>query len=448
MSKYGEILAEWEQRLANGLVRPGQKLPSVRSAAEQHECSISTVLRAYSELEKRHLIYSIPQSGYYAVGRTSDGSHESSTAGGTIDFASVLPDSELFPYRDFQHCLNKAIDTYRHGLFQYGSTKGLDTLRRTLASHLASDQVYVGPDQIFVTAGVQPTLDLLARMPFPNGKSTVLVEQPSFDIYLRYLEAEGIPVVGVRRDGAGLDMEELERQFKEGDIKLFYTMSRYHNPLGTSLSGGQKRAVAKLAAKHDVYVVEDDYMADLGEERSFKPIHACDRSRVIYLKSFSKAIFPGLRLGLAAFPEHLVDWFEERQRYSVTSLLSQAALDIFFRSGMYDRHKLRIGSRYAARMKEMNEAVLEHHASGVLQHSSSGSGIYIALGLPQTVNLERLTARLEASGIEARSGKDFYLRSWLERDKFLRLSISRANSSQIQNGVRAIVEAAVKANHL
>ncbi|MCM3747070.1 PLP-dependent aminotransferase family protein [Paenibacillus pasadenensis] len=439
MSKYGEILAGLERQLADGAIRPGEKLPSVRNAAMQQGCSVSTVLRAYSELEKRHLIYSIPQSGYFAVGRTGNGQAGESSL---IDFSSVLPDTELFPYRDFQHCLNKAIDTYQHELFQYGSVRGLDSLRRTLVSHLAGDGVYASPDSIFVTAGVKPVLDLLARMPFPNGKNAVIVEQPTFDLYLRFLEAEGIPVRGVPRGESGLDLAELEKQFKRGDVKLFYTMSRYHNPLGTSLNDEQKRKIAKLAAKYDVYVAEDDYMADLGEARGFKPIHGFDRTRVIYLKSFSKSIFPGLRIGLAVLPEQLEAIFLERLAYSSCSLLSQAALDIYMRSGMYDRHKSRIGSRYAARMNDMNEAVKAIHQSGELRLPSSGSGIYIALRLPQAVNLDRLEARLAAQGIKVRTGPDFYLAGWLERDKFLRLSISRTGTEQIQNGVRRIAEAA------
>ncbi|SDS01231.1 DNA-binding transcriptional regulator, MocR family, contains an aminotransferase domain [Paenibacillaceae bacterium GAS479] len=439
MSKYGKILTDLERRLADGSIRQGEKLNSVRSTAAQQGCSISTVLRAYAELEKRHLIYSIPQSGYFAVGRTRTSKEEHT--GDLIDFSSVLPDTELFPYRDFQHCLNKAIDAYKHELFQYGSIKGMDSLRRTLASHLAANGVYASPDSIVVTAGVKPALDLLSRMLFPNGKSVVIVEQPSFDLHLKFLEAEGVPVRGVPRGDSGLDLEELERQFKQGDVKLFYTMSRYHNPLGDSLREEQKHKIAKLAAKYDVYIAEDDYMADLGEERGFKPIHGYDRTRVIYLKSFSKAIFPGLRIGLAVLPDQLESMFVERLAYSSSSLLSQAALDIYIRSGMYDRHKNKIGSQYAARMAEMNEAVRSLQQSGALKLASSGSGIYIALRLPQTVNMDRLEGRLAAQGVKIRNGRDFYLAGWLKRDKFLRLSISRTGTEQIHAGMKAIAEA-------
>lgn len=113
---------------------------------------------------------------------------------------------------------------------------------------------------------------------------------------------EGIPVVGIPRKATGIHLEELEQTFKNGGIKFFYTMSRYHNPLGTTYTAQERKAIARLAGKYDVYIVEDDYMGDLGEEKEFDPIYAYSRtSHVVYVKSFSKIIFPGLRLGAVVF---------------------------------------------------------------------------------------------------------------------------------------------------
>ncbi len=110
-----------------------------------------------------------------------------------------------------------------------GDPQGLDQLRQTFVSHLADDQVFAKAEQIFVTSGIQQALGILAKMPFPNGKTTILVEQPSYGIYLRILEESGISVHGIARSAAGIDLGELEKRFKNDDIKFFYTMSRYHN---------------------------------------------------------------------------------------------------------------------------------------------------------------------------------------------------------------------------
>ncbi|WP_019913990.1 aminotransferase-like domain-containing protein [Paenibacillus sp. HW567] len=439
MKKYHSVLASMENQIREGRYSPGQKLPSVRSAAEFYGCSISTVLRAYGELERQHVIYSIPQSGYYMVERSED----AVPAGGgeTIDFASASPDLNVFPYLDFQHCLNKAIDWHKYHLFTYGDALGLGSLRHTLVSHLAEYQVFAKMEQVIITSGISKALEVLAKMPFPNGGTEILVEQPGYDLYLRYLEAEGVPVSGITRSTSGMDLRELEMRFRDGGIKYFYTMPRYHNPLGTTLSADERKAIARLAGKYDVYVVEDDYMADLGSERRYDPIYAYDQTaHVIYLKSFSKIIFPGLRLGAVVVPEHLFDTFRTHNGNSDNSLLSQAALEVYIKNGMYEHHKHKIQALYIERIRAMYDALQRHNTEGVIEASSDSSGIYMQLKLPETVNLERVVKRLAERKINVVSGKGFYMSGSLNREKFLRVSISRARLDQIDAGVQAIIQ--------
>jgi DNA-binding transcriptional MocR family regulator len=439
VKKFEALYADLERKLNEGHYRPGQKLPSVRGAAEAYGCSVSTVIRAYSELERRHLIYSVPQSGYYAVATSAE---PPGPAGGKlIDFSPASPDLNVFPYLDFQHCLNKAIDTYRYNLFTYGESLGLDKLRRTLVSHLADGGVLASEERIVVTSGVQQALEILAKMPFPNGGRTILVEQPSYEFYLRYLEAEELPVRGIARKAEGIDLGELEERFKAGGVKFFYTMPRCHNPLGTTYSAKERREIARLARKYDVFVVEDDYMADLGDGSGYEPIWAFDGSaHVVYLKSFSKIIFPGLRLGAAVLPDRLQKTFHDVKRYTDTSLLSQAALEVYIRNGMYARHKRTIARQYAERMQVLRDAVRSLGDASPIRVPDSCSGVYMPFLLPQSVNLERLIRRLEDRNVHVKSGKSFYLSGYLEREKLLRISISRVQPEQIVQGVRAIAE--------
>jgi DNA-binding transcriptional MocR family regulator len=439
VKKYHSVVSEIEKRMKEGQYRPGEKLPSVRSAAAFYGCSVSTILRAYGELERTHAIYSIPQSGYYMVEKTE----EPGPAGGsgTIDFASASPDLNVFPYLDFQHCLNKAIDHYKYNLFTYGDAQGLDSLRRTLVSHLAEYQVFAKAERIILTSGIQQALEILARMPFPSGRTEILVEQPGYDIYLRYLEAEGLPVSGIGRSAAGINLRELEERFASGRFKLFYTMPRYHNPLGTSYSTAERQAIARLAGKYDVYVVEDDYMADLGAGRQFDPVYAYDQtSHVIYLKSFSKIIFPGLRLGAVVLPEPLLVTFRAYKGYTDTSLLSQAALEVYIKNGMYEHHRHKIKAMYAKRIQAVYEALRRYNTEGLIEASADSSGVYMQFKLPVTVNLERLVKRLGERKICVVSGNGFYLSDYRTRDKFIRISISRAGLDQIDEGIRGIVQ--------
>lgn len=224
-------------------------------------------------------------------------------------------------------------------------------------------------------------------------------------------------------------------------------MSRYHNPLGISYNTEERKAIAALAAKYDVYIVEDDYMADLGADHLFDPIYAYDQTdHVIYLKSFSKIIFPGLRLGVAVFPEVLLKTFNAYKRYVDTSMLSQAALDIYIKNGMYERHKHTICKLYSERIRTLNKAVERYNQAGYVQTSAVTSGVYMQFKLPRTVNLERLVQCLSARNIQVVAGKGFYLSGYRKQEKFLRISISRAQLDQIDGGVKAIIEEVSKGN--
>jgi len=439
LSKYAEILTDLERRIASGAFAAGQKLPSVRDAAGLYGCSVNTVARAYAELERLHAVYSIPRSGYYVV--ESPVRRRGAATDGAIDLAASTPDPEWFPYEDFRHCLNQALDTYRHDLFACADEDGLEALRRALATRFAAEQVFAGAERIRIVPGVNRALELLAKMPFPNGNAAILTEQPSYDLYMRFLEAEGLPVRGIARTAEGVDLDELERHFRQGGIKFFYTMSRHHSPLGTSYSLEERKAIARLAGKYDVYVVEDDYLADLGDERGLDPIHAYDRtSHVIYLKSFSKMIFPGLRLGAIVLPERLLKPFREHRRYGDTPLLTQAALEVYMKSGMYERHRRVIRSGYAERRQTLIGALRRHGIGDWIGAPDNRPGLYVPLMLPRTVNLERLVKKLAARDVRVVSGKAGYLQSYRDRMKFLRLSIARACPERIEEGVRRIAE--------
>lgn len=118
MLKYESIYNELMDQIQTGNLHSGAKLPSIRNLSRHFSCSKSTILSALKRLEDQHLIYAIPKSGYYVVDHQMP--HEPSTAD-FIDFATSSPTWHAFPYKDFQHCINKAIDTYQEELFRYGT---------------------------------------------------------------------------------------------------------------------------------------------------------------------------------------------------------------------------------------------------------------------------------------------------------------------------------------
>ncbi|GGO03108.1 aminotransferase-like domain-containing protein [Saccharibacillus kuerlensis] len=440
MYKYMGLLNELERMIARSF-KEGDRIPSIRILSERYACSKSTVIRALSELERMHLIYASAKSGYYVLGRKEQEEQPRQM----IDFVHSAPDPDIFPYLDFQHCLNKAIDTYRNDLFIYGTPQGLPTLIKEMQRHLAGYQVFAETERIFITSGVQQALTLLAAMPFPDGKRTILIEQPSYPLFKAYLEAHGIPAMGIRRDANGIDLNELEHLFRSGAIKFFYTIPRYHNPLGGSFTRKQKEAIAELAIRYGVYVVEDDYMADLEQDAKADPLYAYDREeRTIYLKSYSKILFPGLRVGAAVLPRELADSFRRyKQLLDIdSSMLSQAALELYLKSGMFDRHRDKIRGCYLRRSNLLSEAIREASAAhpGVFSGPLPSPGGILTHLLPQVpAVLPRVIRRLHSRSVRVESANSHYLTGF-QAKAMIKLNVSGVREEDIPGGVAAVAE--------
>ncbi|MTK11633.1 MAG: PLP-dependent aminotransferase family protein, partial [Clostridiaceae bacterium] len=358
MTKYKLILDFINNQIFDEKIKPGEKLPSIRELCKLFGCSKATVIRAYDELEENHMIYAVPQSGYYLVPNNMnvDGNYNNNI----INFSEASPDRNALPYIEFQHCLNQAINIYKDSLFNYSNPQGLQPLLKILSKDFQKYQVFADEDKIFITSGSQQAINILSTLPFPNGKRNVLVEQPTYYGALKSLEYNGVTAIGIRRTYKGLDFSDLERIFKNGNIKFFYTIPRFHNPTGGSYSLEEKKQILKLAERYDVYIVEDDYLGDLDINSKVDPIYSYDdNSRVIYLKSYSKVFLPGLRIAALVLPKMLTNIFSKYKSCAdiSTSVLSQGALEIYIKSGMFDTHTRKIKKLYSERMNCLRDII-------------------------------------------------------------------------------------------
>ncbi|MGG1658412.1 PLP-dependent aminotransferase family protein [Brevibacillus sp. NRS-1366] len=446
MHKYLHLQNELEALIEGISYQEGDKLPSIRDLAKRYQCSKSTVIRTLDELEKRHLIYSVAKSGYYVVKKQGTAQEKGER---TIDFATSAPDPDVFPYLDFQHCINKAIETYKNDLFIYGTAKGLPSLIQVIAKQLANHQVFTNPRNIFITSGVQQALALLCTIPFPNQKETVLIEQPGYHLFIEYLQAHKLPVKGIKRTAQGIDLHELEDIFRTGEIKFFYTMPRFQSPLGTTYSRQEKQRIVELAGQYDVYIVEDDHMADLEHDSKADPMFAYDRfARTIYLKSYSKIIFPGLRLGIAVIPDVLTESFNQHKRLQDidSSMLSQAALEIYLKSGMFERHKQKIRESYRKRSMILHASLIEHMAkTGELlsYQPPNYPGIHTHIVLDKRVPVPRLISQLKKRSVLLETIDKHYLPDF-PRENILKLNVSNAKEEDIREGLQELADVLCK----
>ncbi|UOQ48743.1 PLP-dependent aminotransferase family protein [Gracilibacillus caseinilyticus] len=447
-TKYNHITEDIKQKILNGTLKSGTKIPSIRYLSEQYHCSKNTVIRAYIELEKQHLIYSIPKSGFFVVDNANP-SHDTSSKHSQIDFLSAGPDKEAMPYEDFQHCLNQAINLYKVELFSYSHQQGLLSLRRELIKHLQDQQVFTVPDRLFILSGAQQAINLLVPIPFPNGKSNILVEQPTYFGIIESVQLHPIKTFGIELTMQGIDLNRLEYMFRHNDIKFFYIIPRFHNPLGHSYTNEEKRKIVELANKYDVYIVEDDIFGDLEPDTKSDPMFSYDPSgRVIYLKSFSKIMLPGLRIGVAVLPELLVNTFS-RHKFSndlFSTTISQGALELYLRSGMFNGHTERIKKLYRTKMDKVKHACERYLSPQYYNFTKPDTGFYLSIYLPKRVQANRLAAALEHENVLVDDAKRMYLPEFQKND-LIRLSISQIENTQITPGIDLIAKQMDKLNN-
>jgi len=431
---YKQIADDIEKNIVNGNYKGSRKLPSVRDLCAKYNCSKSTVVKAFETLKNKHIVYSVPQSGYYIVEHLLK-NEELDTS--VVDFSTGNPLIGDIHIPDLKHCLDRAVDISNNYSIRRHIC-GTDSLRNLLPKYLASFQVFAAAPNIFINLGVQQALSIFTNMPFPNGKNVILIEQPTYRYFIDFLKHCGADFIGIKRDETGIDLNQLEAIFKKGQIKFFYTVPRDHNPLGTVYNTIQRKAIAELAAKYDVYVVEDDYFGDIMLDSRYDPIYAYgDHYHHIYIKSFSK-IIPWFRIGIAVIPANLAPIFEQQtwpsyyHSYFSASLVSQATLDMYIRSNLLTKHITSMRKELLERLKCLQSHLKELQQYGI-QYIGGQSGFYSYLKLPAHINENHFVDTLRKQHVLVMPGKLYYADNAFY-EKGIRLSIARTNTNAIQKG--------------
>lgn len=331
-SIYQTIVNDLTQAITDNYFKEGDKLPSIRKISLQYKCSKDTVQRALLELKFNNLIYPVAKSGYYVLGNIKDSQSDSTKSLEQVNHEA---------FEDFKQCLNQALNHQENQLFNYyHKEEGLDELIKSLSHYFINNQVFTSLKNIMVTSGSQQALYILSQMPFPNGNQTILIEKPSYSRMENLLTTLKIPYQTIERHFHGIDLKTLEEIFKEGNIKFFYTISRFSNPFGLSYTKEEKEKIVDLAKQYQVYIVEDDYLGDFAKGND-SPIHYYDTNdRVIYLKSFSITVFPSLRIAALVLPLELrIDFIRHKSLIDLdTNLIMQKALALYLSNGMFSKN--------------------------------------------------------------------------------------------------------------
>jgi len=436
MFRYLEIAYALELSIKNDGLKEGERVSSVRKICKKFNCHQTTALKALNYLIEKEMIYSIPQSGFY-VAKTRENQLEESTE---IDFMSSSPDHNLFPYKDYQKCLNLAIEKNRSSLFEYSQSKGYMPLKKAIAKLVENDFIFTDIKNIVITTGIQQSLSLLSEMEIGSGKHKILIEQPTYHRYIEYLKLHSADVITIQRDVTGINLVELENLFKREKIKFFYLMPRVHNVFGTSLNSNEKKLIVRLAYKYNVYIIEDDYMGDYVIDKKNDPLITYDEKRtsVIYLRSFSKIIFPGLRVGFAILPESLTTDFERKKFYSDlgTSLLVQGSLSIYITNKMYERHFLKMRQIYCNKTNIMRNVLKKIGIEGTYQEGEKSAIVQTCLNIGKPYSIKKLNK----SGLKVADIRDFYFDKSVFNMNYLPVNVSNLDDKEIEIGLKRLCD--------
>ncbi|WP_405860827.1 PLP-dependent aminotransferase family protein [Streptomyces sp. NBC_01515] len=358
-----------------------------------------------------------------------------------INFAGGLPAPELFDATGIAAAYQAVLAETPARALQYATTEGEPVLRAALAARTSARGLPTEPDDLLVTTGSQQALSLLATALLEPG-DVVLVENPCYLAALQVFAFAGARVVAVPGDGDGVDPEALDELVVRERPKLLYTVPTFQNPTGRTLPADRRAAVAAVAARRGLWIVEDDPYGELRFEGKRLPWIAAQEGaadRTVLLGSFSKVMAPGLRLGWLRAPTSLLRaCVVAKQAADLhTPTVNQLSAARYLADNDLDAHVARVAGVY----RERRDAMLAGLANALPQGSSwerPEGGMFLWARLPESYDTTELLARVVRQDVAYVPGAPFYAGE-PERST-MRLCFVTQPPEEIREGLRRLGE--------
>ncbi|MCD7904203.1 MAG: PLP-dependent aminotransferase family protein [Clostridiales bacterium] len=438
---YRQIAEEIYGNIEKGTLTAGERLPTVRGLAKTLGVNSGTVAAAYKYLENRRLVFSKTGSGTYVSGVSTEdiivsGSFEEKeeeyVTDGNINFSASNLNSELFPVSEFKRALNSVLDEERGRAFGYEDPKGSPGLRETLARKHG-----VSSSKIQIISGAQQGIDVIARALLSYGDA-VIVEKPTYMGAVGAFVSRGAEVINVKMEPDGMDLNELERLLPLYKPKLVYVMTYYQTPTTYSYSLERKRRLLELSYKYGFYIIEEDNLSDFNySKEKILSLKTLDyKNKVIYIKSFSKVLMPGLRLGYMVMPKGVTESIVKAklQADMGTSGFIQSAFNRYLKSGSYEKHILKIRDCYY-RKYWLTKNCIDLYLSRYVTYREPKGGLSFWLVLKKG-KAEVLKEKLLKESVVITTGSAFS--NGIEDFNAYRLSFSEVSDEEISEGIKII----------
>ncbi|MBN9682296.1 MULTISPECIES: MocR-like pyridoxine biosynthesis transcription factor PdxR [unclassified Corallococcus] len=355
-------------------------------------------------------------------------------------FRPGVPALDLFPTALWARTVSRVHARASTGLLDGGDPSGHAPLRDAIATHVSvSRGVRCSPAQVFITAGTQQAFDEVLRLALDPGDS-VWVEDPGYPGVRRAVLSAGGRPVPIPVDGDGLDVSAGLARAPRARVALVAPSHQY--PLGVTLSLARRMALLQWAERTRSLIIEDDYDSEFRHRgRPLTALQGLDDSGcVVYVGTFSKSMFPGLRLGFLVVPPSLVEVFSAARAAASApaSSLEQAALAAFLAEGHFARHLRRMRAAYRERGEALLEA-LRADCPGVLTPRPCDTGMQVCASLAASLSDLRVRDEAARKGVEVAALSGYFLGR--RRESGLVFGFGGVRPDDMRAGTRALARA-------
>jgi len=464
---YQQIMDQIVHLIQSGTLDAGAKLPSSRMFAQRHGINRSTAYKAYQELwalgyincrpgsystvRKRVPLVSkktpensegvtwdrlMTTSGKQCLAHYTARSHQPA-AKNCINFVPMSLAPGLIPVEEYRKHLNQVLKSRGASLFGYGDPQGDPSLRQTIVKRMQLHGICVSESEVLITNGAQQAMELIFKLLVSNA-SAVVVEEPTYSAIIPLFKYYSPQIMGVPMTCEGICLDTLEATVRKHNPVLIYTMPNFQNPTGITTSQSHREALLKICEKNGILLLEDGFEEEMKYfGKAVLPIKSMDRNHcVIYVGTFSKVLFPGLRIGWVAAAKECVKGLTALKTAGDISspVVSQAVVDSFCRAGGYDLHLKKIHKHYRERMQVALQAAGNHFPKNGIRFTppSGGYTLWISTHIPIRYE-QTIMDGFRYKGILVSPGSHYHVES--PATCGFRVSIAHRNPDEIEEGI-------------
>ena len=431
-TRYEQVADSILQLIKNGVLKEGDKIPSLRQLSKELHVSVNTVKEAYWKLEDRNYIIALPQSGFYVKKQPREacapkgvdpralspqdtslcrvyGAFQSLGLGNdeaTLGIASVS--SDFRPSKRLGRFIQEAIRDSEREAFDYMMPPGNLMLREQISRWALSCGANLAPEDIVITNGCHEAI-FLALMAVCKPGDAIVFESPIYFSLLQLLQQLNLKIIEIPSSSQeGVSLDTLRFVIENQPVKAMFTISNFNNPLGFSIPEEKKRDLVRLLDKRDIPLIEDDIYGDLAFDKRPGTCKSSDKSgNVLLCSSFSKTIAPGLRVGWIAPGRYYEQVIGMKMLLNIaTASVNQIAAARFLKEGGYERHVRMLRKKLKEQTALMRKAILKHFPKGTKVTDPKG-GMLLWIELPEEIDAYTIYKRALKRNIIVAPGQLF-----------------------------------------